>query len=266
MPAPMRTGLLPAAPEPVRFVVPAGTQAGSGAPDNVIAGFMLVRPLHESSVSAVWEAERDGRRYALKCVLPGEARPASRRWLQAEYRCGRSLDHPHIARPLAWVEAQDRAAIVFDYLAGGDLAGLAGFPPDTWSRPLLGLLGALRYLHARGLAHRDVKARNVMLDDADSVRLIDLGSCRRIDSPRRTGGTTPGRHRAETGASVTAKDDMVAFAVLVGEMLTGGTGRAVPEGPGPRIQAAAEAVVAADDADVEEKLSRLAHVLELRDD
>ena len=37
------------------------------------------------------------------------------------------------------------------------------------------LVGALSYLHSRSIAHRDIKLKNVLLDERCDVRLIDFG-------------------------------------------------------------------------------------------
>jgi len=44
---------------------------------------------------------------------------------------------------------------------------------------LLDLLLGLKYLHANHVAHRDIKLENVLLDDALTFKLGDLGSARR---------------------------------------------------------------------------------------
>ena len=41
------------------------------------------------------------------------------------------------------------------------------------------LLG-LRSLHAAGIAHRDIKGLNLMLDDDNVVKVADFGSAKRI--------------------------------------------------------------------------------------
>ena len=46
---------------------------------------------------------------------------------------------------------------------------------------LLDLLLGLNFLHANHVVHRDIKLENVLVDDALTFKLGDLGSARRID-------------------------------------------------------------------------------------
>ena len=56
---------------------------------------------------------------------------------------------------------------------------------------LLDLLLGLKYLHANHVAHRDIKLENVLLDDALTFKLGDLGSARRIDAMLTSFAGTP---------------------------------------------------------------------------
>jgi serine/threonine protein kinase len=79
---------------------------------------------------------------------------------------------------------------------------------------------ALVYLHTRSVVHRDVKARNVRLDSAGHARLIDFGSAAAFGSPRTLGSTTAAHRYSDVG-TISAADDVFAFAVLLYELMAG---------------------------------------------
>jgi len=203
--------------------------------------YRCVRKVRGTATSIVWEAVCEQRRFAIKTV----DRAADSRALHAlrhEFELGRSLDHPHIVAPLQWLEAESGAAIVFPYLPNGDLAGLAGFAPAAWSGALLTLCDALRYLHARGFVHLDLKARNVMFDAADRPVLIDLGSARPAGSPLPAAGTTARAYRAAGAAVADSGQDWSAFAELLLDLLRTGPEAAAAGRADEPLAAAAEDV------------------------
>ena len=89
------------------------------------------------------------------------------------------------------------------FARGGSAAAAAGatFQPDTAAWYILHVLRALAYLHARGIAHRDVKPSNVLLASHpfDLALLCDLGSC--IDMQGSTRGDRVLRTRANLPAA-----------------------------------------------------------------
>jgi serine/threonine protein kinase len=145
--------------------------------------------------------------------------------LQAEFaQCSR-LKHRAIVRAEKWLSQPPWHGIVFEYLAGGDWVALAGSPVRHWIRQAVDLAAALGHLHACGLVHRDLKARNVRLDSDDRLRLIDFGSCLPMGAAWTPAGTTA-EHRpaAWVGETVDGGDDVYALAALLGEMLAGSIG------------------------------------------
>jgi serine/threonine-protein kinase len=144
----------------------------------------------------------------------------SRSLIRAEHETVAALEHPGILAAHAFIDTEAGSFSVSEYLTGGDLVSLAGLDPRHWLSKVGGLIAAVSYLHGRGLVHRDLKPRNVMLDAADRVRLIDFGSAAPIGSAWVSGGTTivsPLRGRAP----VSPGDDLYALASLLHELLYG---------------------------------------------
>ena len=85
------------------------------------------------------------------------------------------------------------------------------------------LASALRYLHAAGVVHRDIKARNVLLRSGDVPCLIDFSLAASIDERTPLSGGTAAYQSASRrlGGPANIADDVHAFAVLVYELWSG---------------------------------------------
>jgi serine/threonine protein kinase len=214
-PEPGRSGKARIAPDQRQRLAP-GLAIG---PD-----YRLERPLGRSG--SVWLAtDASG--------LPVALKSGPRALLAEEHAAVASLAHPNILAVEELIDVEAGCFSVAEYLSGGDLVSLAGLHPRHWLRPVGALIDALEYLHGRGLVHRDLKPRNVMLDEAENARLIDFGSALPVGSAWSRGGTTivpPARG----SDPVTFGDDLFALASLLHELLHG-----VPAGHAPRRPAAA---------------------------
>ena len=75
----------------------------------------------------------------------------------------------------------DRPFLVMEYIHGRNLEDYARDEPVTPRRAaelVAKLAGALAMVHRRGIIHRDIKPRNILIDEAGQPRLIDFGLAR----------------------------------------------------------------------------------------
>lgn len=202
----------------------AGTLGQDGALSfsSVRAGrrWRLLACCGSGGTAEVWHvAAPDGREAALKRLKPElRSRPDLGSCLHAEFALLRAVASPALVAPLELVDGTDGPALVLEYLPNGDLVSLLGAPARHWLPTVRAVLSGVRALHAHGVAHGDVKARNVLFARDHSARLIDLTAARPADGPAGLGTAAyalPGDARA------TAVDgDCFAFAALLYELAT----------------------------------------------
>jgi serine/threonine protein kinase len=221
-----RAALSEAASRPVRIPstrLRRGAKLGEGR-------YRLDRRLHEGRMTAVWAARTsDGQRVAVKMLRrQWLSNPAARAWLSREHAWLAALRHPHVLQPFELIDAPGAIGVVTEYLGGGDMVSLAGADPQVWLPLARDLVATLGHLHDNGLVHRDVKARNVMLDGAQRIRLIDFGSAAVIGTPASERGTTAD-HRLASARFATPAEDVHAVAVLLHELCHGCLPAAAPD-------------------------------------
>jgi serine/threonine-protein kinase SRK2 len=110
----------------------------------------------------------------------------------------RMLDHPNVIRFVEVLLTPTHLAIVMEYAAGGELferiCGKGRFGEDEARVFFQQLVSGLEYCHTHGVAHRDLKLENTLLDGSATPRLkiCDFGYSKHslIDSePKSTVGT-----------------------------------------------------------------------------
>lgn len=157
--------------------------------------------------------------------------------LRREARAIAGLDHPGI------VEVYDAGSdehdgielpyVVMEYVEGRSLRDLivAGerLTPEHAMRVVADVLDALEYSHRAGIVHRDIKPGNVMLTDADTVKVMDFGIARAVagaaaelTAASEVIGTAQYLSPEQAlGSSVDGRSDVYSTGCLLYELLTG---------------------------------------------
>jgi len=167
----------------------------------------------------------------LSAVDPGdEAKARFRR----ESRLAARLAGPHVTTIHDYGEIDGRLYLAMRLVEGTDLRReLADGPlePARAVRLLTQVSGALDAAHAAGVAHRDVKPSNILLDDADAAVLADFGIARSL-APDATRLTATGGEIGTldymaperlTHAGADHRADVYSLACVLFECLTGRT-------------------------------------------
>ena len=111
------------------------------------------------------------------------------------------LNHPNLVRYFDAFELQESATFgdtiqvgVLEYVNGGDLGKLLRTKPDltTLTGVLVGIMQGLRYLHSKGIIHRDSKPENILIQsDTEGLtpKIADFGISKALNDGS-TGGSS----------------------------------------------------------------------------
>ncbi len=152
-----------------------------------IGKFEIIEELGRGGMSTVYLA-RDSlldRLVAVKLIrLPDDAGPVLHvqfidRFIR-EARAIAGLDHPNVVKFHEIGEQDGMHYIAMEYINGGTLGRLISDrePRDLRERLdlMLQILDGVAAIHEAGLAHRDLKPRNIMLTSKGQIKIMDFGA------------------------------------------------------------------------------------------
>jgi serine/threonine protein kinase len=108
--------------------------------------------------------------------------------IKSEVRLLSRLSHPFIVNLLGHCQDARRVYLLFEYVPGGELFSLlrrsSHFSPAQASFYAAEIVLALGYVHSLGVAYRDLKPENLLLDAAGHVKLADFGFAKDVGAER----------------------------------------------------------------------------------
>lgn len=198
-----------------------------------IPGYRVMRRIGKGGMSFVYLAVQESldRQVAIKITAPEILRDEiSKQRFEQEARTIAKLEHPCIVGIYEVGRSpQGLMYYVMPYLSKGHLGqrDLRNDEPRIIA-VLRSLLSALGYAHTRGIVHRDVKAENVLFDNADRPVLADFGIALPFRSATRitnvgfaVGSAAYMAPEQARGDNVDGRADLYAVGVLAYEMVTG---------------------------------------------
>ncbi|MBI3268459.1 MAG: VCBS repeat-containing protein [Planctomycetes bacterium] len=174
---------------------PASARSGPATPDT-LGRYEVLSMLGKGGMGVVWKAKdpATGRIVAVKQVLyvGGDSAEALGRF-RREAEVARKLRHPGIVPVLEIGDSAGRPFIAMEYIDGctleEELAAARAEQPTsaagtTRLRRLIEILAdvaeAIDYAHSRGVIHRDVKPKNVLLDREGHSYVTDFGLAKEV--------------------------------------------------------------------------------------
>ena len=149
----------------------------------IIGNYILRKQIGKGSFATVWRAEHllAKQNVAIKVIDNStiQDEDARTRFIR-EINIMKQTDHPFISKLFEIIETPRFTYIVMEYAENGSILTYVNtrgrLPEKIVRRYFSQLISALEYLHnVAFVAHRDLKAENVLLDCNYNLRLIDFG-------------------------------------------------------------------------------------------
>jgi tetratricopeptide (TPR) repeat protein len=149
------------------------------------AGCLLVDKIGQGGMGQVYRALQPilERHVAIKMLI--DSTPQMIRRFKKESKIVAKFNHPNIVRAYSAGEHNDVCYLVMEYIEGCDLDQLTcqgQLPVGDAVNYIVQAAHGLKLAHASKIVHRDIKPANLLLANDGTVKVLDLGLAREIQS------------------------------------------------------------------------------------
>ena len=214
-----------------------GEPSSDAPPFKEFGPYRIIQALGEGGMGMVYLAEREdlGSRVAIKVLRDAWLSPARRERFAIEQRTLAQLNHPSVARLYDADTSPDGTPFfVMEYVEGVPLTDYCRQHNSSILERLRlfrDVCEAVLYAHQHAVIHRDLKPSNILVKDDGTVRLLDFGIAKHLQSLGESVDQTMTGLRLMTpayaapeqirGEQVGIQSDVYSLGVVLYELLAG---------------------------------------------
>jgi serine/threonine protein kinase len=144
--------------------------------------YFLVQIIGKETFGNVYKTELNIKDTAIKQIsLTSYFEERDIAQLQREINSTAFFQHENIIFLLDFFCDDKNFYLVFDYCLHGNLYNLTarkGINSDIHAAKIFyQIVSAIQYCHLRGVAHRNLKSKNILLDGTEHIKVSDFGFC-----------------------------------------------------------------------------------------
>lgn len=144
-------------------------------------GYEVVKSIGKGGFASVFlvKSHKYGVEFAAKVMKTDNASQSRLTMYKNEVELLKKLDHPNIIKIYEYFEIGTNFVIILEYCPGGTLHDeieKRGFlPPDKFFQIAIPITNAIKFMHQNGIAHHDIKPKNILFDTYGRPKLVDFG-------------------------------------------------------------------------------------------